>query len=146
MIRYLFDTNILLLFLRQDKRWDIIFLDFKLGDSLNLISIVSMGELHSLALQNNWGNKRHSQIEQLRNDFIITDINVEELVQQYAQIDAFSQDKLQDKPLGNSSRNMGKNDLWIAATAAVFNLKLLTTDPDFDHLNHVFIDIARVAF
>jgi tRNA(fMet)-specific endonuclease VapC len=30
---------------------------------------------------------------------------------------------------------MGKNDLWIAATAKVLGGVLLTTDGDFDHLN-----------
>jgi tRNA(fMet)-specific endonuclease VapC len=29
---------------------------------------------------------------------------------------------------------MGKNDIWIAATAKVTGIPLLTTDPDFDHL------------
>ena len=44
---------------------------------------------------------------------------------------------------GLTSRNMGKNDLWIAATAAVTQSKLLTTDGDFDHLNGSFIDLIR---
>jgi tRNA(fMet)-specific endonuclease VapC len=29
---------------------------------------------------------------------------------------------------------MGKNDLWIAATALYLDMKLHTTDNDFDHL------------
>ena len=33
-----------------------------------------------------------------------------------------------------SARNMGKNDLWIAATALYFDMVLHTTDNDFDHL------------
>lgn len=39
---------------------------------------------------------------------------------------------------------MGKNDLWIAATASVLKTKLLTTDMDFDHLDGVFLDLERV--
>lgn len=39
---------------------------------------------------------------------------------------------------------MGKNDLWIAATAAVTNTRLLTSDKDFNHLNGVFIDLEWV--
>ena len=39
---------------------------------------------------------------------------------------------------------MGKNDLWIAATASVLDLTLLTTDKDFDHLKDVFLDLAFV--
>lgn len=39
---------------------------------------------------------------------------------------------------------MGKNDIWIAATASVFNLRLITTDKDFDHLDGVYIDLEYI--
>jgi predicted nucleic acid-binding protein len=45
--------------------------------------------------------------------------------------------------LGNSSRNMGKNDLWIAATAYALNAVLLTTDADFDHLHQIFFEVKK---
>jgi tRNA(fMet)-specific endonuclease VapC len=35
---------------------------------------------------------------------------------------------------------MGKNDVWIAATAMVSKTTLLTTDLDFEHLNNSYID------
>jgi len=41
---------------------------------------------------------------------------------------------------------MGKNDLWIASTASVLKLKLLTTDQDFNHLNKLFVDLELVQF
>ena len=66
--------------------------------------------------------------------FLITDINTEDILERYAEIDAFSQGKLGKKETVFSSRNMGKNDLWIAATASVYNIELLTTDNDFKHL------------
>ncbi len=34
---------------------------------------------------------------------------------------------------------MGKNDVWIAATASVVEAVLLTTDADFDHLDPRFL-------
>lgn len=37
------------------------------------------------------------------------------------------------------SRDMGKNDLWIAATARAAGATLITTDKDFDHLHPAFI-------
>ena len=46
-------------------------------------------------------------------------------------------------PFG-TSRNMGKNDLWIASLAALLGLRLVTTDSDFDHLNNVFFDIRKI--
>jgi tRNA(fMet)-specific endonuclease VapC len=39
---------------------------------------------------------------------------------------------------------MGKNDLWIAATASLLNLKLVTTDGDFDHLDSSFLSLHKV--
>jgi predicted nucleic acid-binding protein len=39
---------------------------------------------------------------------------------------------------------MGKNDLWIAATAAAADLRLITTDKDFNHLKDVFVDLVEI--
>jgi predicted nucleic acid-binding protein len=38
---------------------------------------------------------------------------------------------------------MGKNDLWIAATAAITESKLMTTDGGFDHLNGTYLDLIK---
>jgi tRNA(fMet)-specific endonuclease VapC len=38
---------------------------------------------------------------------------------------------------------MGKNDLWIAATAFVANAELVTMDGDFDHLNDEFLKVHK---
>ena len=77
---------------------------------------------------------------------VIIEIN-EVLIDTYAQIDAYSQHR---NPTFNdysfkTDRNMGKNDLWIAATAALLGLKQITTDSDFDHLNEVFFDVEKIA-
>jgi predicted nucleic acid-binding protein len=39
---------------------------------------------------------------------------------------------------------MGKNDLWIAATASAFDLQLVTMDKDFNHLAPSYIDLLYV--
>lgn len=62
----------------------------------------------------------------------------------YAEIDAFSQGKLEGQKSNFSSRNMGKNDLWIAATASVQNMTLLTTDKDFKHLDGNFLKLKVI--
>ena len=66
------------------------------------------------------------------------------IIKRYAEIDAFSQDKLKNQPLNYSARNMGKNDLWIAATASVLNIPLMTTDNDFNHLDKLFLKLIKV--
>lgn len=64
----------------------------------------------------------------------------------YADIDTYSQGKhLQYlPPQGFSARNMGKNDLWIAATAFLLDIPLLTKDSDFDHLHPNFIQVVKI--
>lgn len=82
-------------------------------------------------MRNHWGEKRFEALDQLLNTIIVTDINSEDVIQKYAEIDTFSQGKLLDNPLSTTARNMGKNDLWIAATAAIIDATLITTDTDF---------------
>jgi predicted nucleic acid-binding protein len=37
---------------------------------------------------------------------------------------------------------MGKNDLWIAASASLAGATLITTDKDFDHLHGKFVEVV----
>jgi tRNA(fMet)-specific endonuclease VapC len=83
-------------------------------------------------------------LDALLQKFLIADIHVAQIVEAYAEIDAFSQGKLLSKPLGMSARSMGKNDLWIAATASVLGVPLLTTDKDFTHLDGQYLDLSFV--
>jgi len=38
---------------------------------------------------------------------------------------------------------MGKNDIWIASTASVPDVDLLTSDKDFEHLDGACIRLAK---
>jgi tRNA(fMet)-specific endonuclease VapC len=105
---------------------------------------VTIGELRSFALQRKWGQAKTQVMENLLLEFRAVDINSTSIINCYAEIDAYSKGKLPNNPLGLSSRNMGKNDLWIAATASVLNATLLTTDNDFDHLHNEFIQLQKV--
>lgn len=145
-MRYLLDTNIVLLS-ELNARFDADFdRRYRRGDHEFLISVVTQGELLSLAIQRGWGERRKQELEAAISKFIILPIRVRTIIDAYAQLDAYSQGKLPGKPLpdGLSSRNMGKNDLWIAATASVTNARLITTDNDFDHLNGVFLEVDKL--
>ena len=72
------------------------------------------------------------------------DINIRKILDLYGQIDAYSQGKLKDKKGNFTSRNMGKNDLWIAATASAFDMVLVTTDQDFVHLDGGFMKLKYI--
>ena len=65
-------------------------------------------------------------------------------MEEYADIDAFSQRNHPTMQLSGSARKMSKNDLWIAATASVFEATLLTTDSDFDHLHNIFFNVEYI--
>lgn len=76
--------------------------------------------------------------------FVIVDINTEQITNRYAEIDALSQGRLEGRNLKMSARNMGKNDVWIAATASVLDAVLLTTDNDFNHLDGEFLQVKEI--
>jgi tRNA(fMet)-specific endonuclease VapC len=142
-MNYVFDTNIILAYLSNDnvrERID------KIYDPLNrrnnvIISVVTIGEIKSMAQRNRWGNKRIIAVEKLINKFLIIDIRSEKILDVYADIETFSQGKHQTLQLKTSARNMGKNDIWIAATAFISKSKLITMDKDFTHLDKVFFDL-----
>ena len=108
------------------------------------ISVVSLGELNSLTHQFNYGLKRQVKIQNLLNLVLKMDINIKAIIDKYGEIDAFSQGKLKEKPLNMTARNMGKNDLWIAATASAYDLTLVTMDKDFQHLTPAFLKLKYV--
>ncbi|MBE9464813.1 PIN domain-containing protein [Dyadobacter sp. UP-52] len=130
--------------MRKHSIWDLIELQIGIFeiDSNVYIPAVVIGELRSLAIQNNWGFNKRSELQMFIKEFMIIDFITEEIINSYAEIDAFSQGRLEEKPLTGSSRNMGKNDLWIAATASVLNATLITTDQDFQHLHTHFLEVA----
>jgi predicted nucleic acid-binding protein len=76
----------------------------------------------------------------------VIDIYAQDIIQQYAQIETYSQNKLSKQPLpsGLSARNMGKNDLWIAACTSVIQASLITTDQDFTHLHNTYLNVIEI--
>ena len=145
-MEYLLDTNIVLTYARNTEVTKKLEAKLKLlsGDHRLIISIVSVGELKAFMKKNKWGNKKISQLERLVDKFMVADINVEEIIERYAEIDAFSQGKLENRKGKFTARNMGKNDLWIAATASYLDVELITTDKDFEHLNGEYLIVNQI--
>lgn len=130
--QYFLDTNILVHFVREDGIAQHIHQQYSplLADPRPLISIVTIGELRSLAIQWNWGEQKQDRMRFFLDYFWKMPIEKPEVLSAYPAIDAYSE---------SIGRPMGKNDVWIAASAHVMNTHLLTTDTDFDHLHTVFI-------
>jgi tRNA(fMet)-specific endonuclease VapC len=147
MSNYLLDTNILLYYLQGNSN-KITILDSRYAPlsppNRSFMSIASVAELHALALKHRWGAKRWQTLLDILQTIVVVPIDSQDLIDRYAEIDAFSQDKLEGKPLGMTPRNMAKNDLWIAATASLLQLPLITNDGDFNHLHNHFLQIYSI--
>ena len=143
-MKYLLDTNIIIHMVRGKR--DYFERTFNLFNPNNdlAISAVTVGEIRSFAIQRKWGKNKSEIMESLLNEFFVVEINVQSILNKYAEIDAFSKGKLENRPLSISSRTMGKNDIWIAATTSVLNATLLTTDQDFNHLHNEFIELQLI--
>jgi len=144
------DTCIILHILRGNDigKRALVFITSTENEPSLIISSVTKGELESLKIQQNWGNKRSSYLNSFLKNITYIDVGHadDELHNSYAMLDAFSKRKITDKSgnlLSGSAHKMGKNDLWIAATAHILNAPLMTTDGDFNHLNNLFIQIIN---
>jgi tRNA(fMet)-specific endonuclease VapC len=140
----LFDTNILIYISRDKSEHKILdFVNPKLKDIY--VSYASIAEIESIAFQSNWSNRKIKRLESFLEEVQIIEID-DTLLKTYVNIDAFSQRKHQNfrEYAFQTPRNMGKNDLWIASTASLLNLTLITTDADFDHLDSHFITLNKI--
>lgn len=137
---YLLDTNIIIHLVRGSALGQAAseLIGPDTGLSRCAISVVTVGEIYSFALQQTWGEKKVSHLMDLVAQVVQIDINYPETLTTYAELDALSR---------SGGVRMGKNDLWIAATARVTarltGVTLLTTDRDFDHLHPDYLKRVR---
>lgn len=115
-----------------------------------IVSVVTKAELESFIAQNKWGKPKIEKLNKILNEITYIDIaNADNLlIDSYTEIDAFSKRKIKDKKgnlLDGSARKMGKNDIWIAATAFALDVPLMTTDGDFDHLDNTFLNVLKIT-
>ncbi|MDZ4852646.1 MAG: type II toxin-antitoxin system VapC family toxin [Pirellulaceae bacterium] len=129
---FLIDTNILVHLMRNDDLGQWLERTYNLRATLgsSMISVVVIGEILSLARQFHWKEKKLDELKLLVDQLVHIDINSDDILSAYGELDAHSR---------SVGRRMGKNDLWIAATARVVNAAILTTDKDFDHLDPTFL-------
>jgi tRNA(fMet)-specific endonuclease VapC len=132
-IGYLLDTNVVLALIRANPLGQYIDHKYGLRSALNrsMICVVTVGEMLSLVRQFNWGQTRRDELQSLLNEIVWLDINHPDILDAYGEVDHASL---------KQGRKLGKNDAWIAATAKVTGATLLTTDPDFNHLQGSYLD------
>ncbi len=134
---YLLDTNIMVHLVRGDAVGQRLQSEYSLAfvDRSPLICGATEGEIRSLAYQFRWGTSRVKQSLFYLAYFKRVSIDQQEIYEAYAAIDAYSV---------SVGRSMGKNDIWIAATAYLIDATLLTTDKDFDHLASRYLSIEWI--
>ncbi|MGB0930057.1 MAG: hypothetical protein ACPGVB_04735 [Chitinophagales bacterium] len=111
------------------------------------LSFANVAEAESFSKRLKWGKGKTSILEGVTRSFKVIHSS-EELIQHYVEIDVFSQGKHPTikLPDGMSARNMGKNDIWIAATTkSIEGAELITTDRDFEHLDDVFSKVNYIV-
>src|SRR6266852_1303292 len=115
---YLLDTNILVHLIRGKAVGLAIEAHFGLRGALNrcVISVVTVGEMYALARKWNWGARKQADLQKLLGQLVWVDINHPDILTAYGEIDDLS---------NRAGRPMGKNDVWIAATAKVSGATLL---------------------
>ena len=147
MKRYVLDTSIILGYLRGAPYADHVERVFAplAPPNMPFQSIVSVAELESIALRRNYGVEKRRMLDELIRRIPLVNIDSPCLVDRYAEIDAFRQNKHpKHKRDGQNAFAMSDNDIWIAATASVLQATLLTTDKDFTPLNQVFLDVSLI--
>ncbi len=128
----LLDTNILLAYIRWGLLGHYIEATYNLYtlQPTPIISIVTEGEVRALALRHNWGVVKLAELQRLLNSVTIVPLPYRNVIDAYARI---------DHHCVQNGLVVGKNDLWIAATAHVTGATVLTTDRDFDPLHGLFL-------
>ena len=135
---YLLDTNILIHYARRNEVGEEIESRYQLftTPTVPLVSYVSEAEARAFATFRYWGEPALTQLSFLFSIFRIVPMDSPDLLTAYIEIGVYSRRK---------GFRMGKNDLWIAATARVTGATILTTDQDFDHLNSILLQRDYIA-
>lgn len=146
-MRYVLDTNVLLYYVRGGTTRTFLVETYDVFGAGNepYISIVTVAEILVLAEKYGWGPAKTTILQELLSNLNIIDIEFQDLVEHYVHIELFSLNLHPDKPRAGSAMKMGKNDLWIAATAALIDATLLTSDKDFNHLDGEILQIETYS-
>jgi tRNA(fMet)-specific endonuclease VapC len=130
------DTNVLVHWMRGDATYRHLVEEYDLAARRPrpIVPVVVVGELQAFVRWRGWGPAKTDALAALLSTLPRANISAEPVLEAYADLDCTS------RRLG---REMGKNDLWIAAVARVVGGGLLTSDKDFDHLAAAGVDIER---
>ncbi len=92
MQKFVLDTGIVLGYVRAAGYAEYVEKKYGLFNPPNipLISIVSKGEIYSLAIQFQWGTGKLKTLDELLRKLPVVDVNDDQILHRYAEIDAYS--------------------------------------------------------
>ncbi len=124
---YLLDTGIVLLATRASNTSKLIDSQFGLSASSFRPAVceVSVGELLAFAKSHHWGDERKADLFERLKGSLILPISHPGIHQRWAEIQS---------TLQGAGITVGQNDIWIAATASIVGLTVLSTDTDFKRI------------
>jgi tRNA(fMet)-specific endonuclease VapC len=88
-----------------------------------------------LAERNDWGAEKRSALALALDNLVTVNIESEALIEAYVRVD------MACRSISGGSRTLSQNDMWIAATALLSDLPLITTDKDFLPLHERLITV-----
>lgn len=97
-----------------------------------VLSAVTVGEALAFAARRGWGTNNTQKLRDQLARCVVVGLDGD-LFDRYADIDAWTK---------KQGRSLSDNDVWIAATAAMLNATLVTTDKDFAALAPAKIQVA----
>lgn len=118
------DSNIVSYIYKQDTRAALY--ESHLVNALASISFMTLAELERWAIARNWGNRKRADLLQLvKRRFTVIESN-HALCRQWAQV---------TESVKNVGRVIDTADAWVAATALLYNIPLVTHNlADFAHI------------
>ena len=134
------DTSVLLNLVRGKELGERIDRAFGLRQFLHrhVVSIVTHGELQALARRNRWGEDKGHVLKRALENLVTINVDNQALIDAYVQVEEACRNN------AGGARTISHNDMWIAATALVTGLPLITTDRDFGHLQSVLNQVFLV--
>ncbi len=119
------DTNVISFLFKRDSRAKLY--DSHLRSVTKLILFMTLAELHKWTLQNNWGNRRKNDLEKYVSNKYGVIYSDEKLCKIWAKIRSEAHKK---------GRPLDVADAWIASTALLFDIPLVT------HNSRDFINVT----
>ena len=90
MRKLLLDTGIVLGYATRAGYAEYVEKKFDIFANTPLVSVVTKGEIYSLSIQRNWGANKLKLLDELLRKLPVVDINDDQIIRRYAEIDAYS--------------------------------------------------------